>query len=182
MTVVDALGFPERRQADRAAAPAFPLRAEVVRTREGLDAIAAQWAGLEQRTPGATVFQGLGWARAVFDFEAERGNPQFQPVIATLSDGQRLVGLLPLERIRTGARDVLVPLGHAFGQYADALVAEGADPVAVVARLLKAAIGAGRVDAVSLLKVRDGSALALGLPANHIVTGEAQGAPLVRSP
>lgn len=167
------------RAADRAAAEAYVLRAEVVQTREAFDAIAYQWEGLETQVHGAVLFQGSGWARAIYDFEAGRGNADFDPVIATLSDGQRLVAVLPLERIKTRARTVLAPLGHAFSQYSDALIAQDLDPRDAVARLLKAAIQAAPCDAVSFLKVRSDSLLAKGMPANHMVTGSEQGAPYV---
>ena len=170
----------ERRRSVAALARAdAALRTGVVTTREAFDAIAYQWEGLETQADGAVLFQGSGWARAIFDFEAKRGNADFDPVIVTLLDGQRLVAVLPLERIRTRARTVLAPLGHAFSQYSDALVASGTDPREAVARLLRAAIQAAPCDAVSFLKVRSDSVLAQGMPANHIVTGSEQGAPYV---
>jgi len=172
----------ERRQfraVGRVAELACAVRTEVVRSREAFDAMAKQWEGLETQVSGAVLFQGSGWARAILDFEAARGNTDFDPVVVTLTDGQRLVAVLPLERVRTRARAVLAPLGHAFSQYSDALIAEGLDPRAVIARLLRAAITAAPCDAVSFLKVRSDSMLARGMPANHIVTGTEQGAPYV---
>ena len=183
MSSLSALPRAEERRRFRAAGrvseQAYALRAEVVQTREAFDAIAHQWAGLETQVDGAVLFQGSGWARAIFDFEAMRGNTAFEPVVATLSDGQRLVAVLPLERIRTRARTVLAPLGHAFSQYSDALIGAGLEPRDTVARLLRAATAAAPCDAVSFLKVRDDSQLARGMPANHIVTGAEQGAPYV---
>jgi len=167
------------RAAGRVAGQAHALRTDVVQTREALDAIVHQWEGLETQVDGAVLFQGSGWAKAIFDFEAARGNGDFQPVIATLSDGQRLVAVLPLERIRTRARTVLAPLGHAFSQYSDALISAELDPRDAVARLLKAAITAASCDAVSFLKVRSDSLLAKGMPENHLITGTEQGAPYV---
>ncbi|KQX38884.1 hypothetical protein ASD04_09570 [Devosia sp. Root436] len=167
------------RAADRVGADVCALRAAVVRTREAFDAMAYQWEGLEAQVDGALLFQGSGWARAIFDFEAARGNAAFDPVVVTLSDGQRLVAVLPLERIRTRARTVLAPLGHAFSQYSDALISAGLEPRDAVARLLRAAVTAAPCDAVSFLKVREDSLLARGMPANHLVTGAEQGAPYV---
>src|SRR5690606_17320059 len=97
----------------------------------------------------------------------------------TLSEGRRLVAVLPLERIRTATRTVLAPLGHAFSQYSDVLIADGFNPQETLARLLRAAISAAPCDAVSFLKVRSDSQLAKAMPANHLVTGTAQGAPYV---
>ena len=173
-------GADERRRSTAALARTdAAIRASVVTTREAFDAIAYQWEGLEAQADGAVLFQGSGWARAIFDFEAKRGNAGFDPVIVTLLNGQRLVAVLPLERIRTRARTVLAPLGHAFGQYSDALVASGIDPRDALSRLLRAAIQAAPCDAVSFLKVRSDSVLAKGMPANHLVTGSEQGAPYV---
>lgn len=163
----------------RETATARAVSTNVVTTREALDAIAYQWEGLETQADGAVLFQGSGWARAIFDFEAARGNTDFDPIVVTILDGQRLVAVLPLERIRTRSRTVLAPLGHAFSQYSDALIASGTDPRDAVSRLLRAAISAAPCDAVSFLKVRDDSVLAKGMPANHLVTGSEQGAPYV---
>jgi CelD/BcsL family acetyltransferase involved in cellulose biosynthesis len=164
---------------DRVSERTHALRADVVQSREAFDALARQWQGLEAQVDGALLFQGSSWARAIFDFEAARGNAAFEPVIATLTDGQRLVAVLPLERIRTRARTVLAPLGHAFSQYSDVLVGPGLDPRDALARLLRAAIKTAPCDAISFLKVRSDSVLARGMPANHIVTGTEQGAPFV---
>jgi len=183
MTALSALPrIDERRHfraADRTDAAVCALRADVVRTREAFDAMAPQWRALEAQVDGAVLFQSSGWARAVFDFEAARGNMTFDPVVVTLSDGQRLVAVLPLERIRTRARTVLAPLGHAFSQYSDVLIGAGPEPRDAMARLLRAAVRAAPCDAVSFLKVRDDSMLARAMPANHLVTGTEQGAPYV---
>ncbi|MCS6758543.1 MAG: hypothetical protein MO852_05465 [Candidatus Devosia euplotis] len=155
------------------------LRSEIVTTRAGIQAIAAQLQGLETQADGAVLFQSYGWYCAVFDFEMACGNAAFDPIILTIVDGKRLVAVLPLERIHTRTRTVLAPLGHAFSQYSDVLVAAGADLVEAVARLARDAILAAPCDAVSFLKVRSDSVLARGMPADHIVTGGQQGAPYV---
>lgn len=167
------------RVADKAMADTQALRAEVVRTREAFDAMAHQWEGLETQVPGAVLFQSSGWARAIFDFEAARGNAAFSPVIATLTDGQRLVAVLPLEFLKSHSRRILTSLGHAFSQYSDAIISPGLNQRDAVARMLHAAIEASPCDMVSLLKVRSDSQLAKGMPANHMVTGAEQGAPYV---
>jgi len=183
MTTMAAIPLGQERARSAAAArplaPAQGLQTDVVRTREAFDALVGPWAELERHSQGATLFQGRGWARAIFDFEAIRGNLAFDPVIVALRDGHRLLAILPLERLRTPTRTVLQPLGQAFGQYADALVADGLDPRDAIARLLRAATTAAPCDAVSFLKVRSDSALARGMPANHLVTGTEEGAPYV---
>lgn len=179
MSIVDALAGPADRRTRGADAVSYGLVASAIRDRNGIEAIADRWLGLEAHGTGFNLFQSLGWTRAIFDFERDRGNTAFDPVIATLFDGQRLVGVLPLERIRTGARSLLVPLGHGFAQTSDALVDADVDTGEAVARLLRAAVSAVPSDGISLLKVRDGSALAQGLPRTSIQTGEVQGAPYV---
>lgn len=178
MSLSQTLSASDERRAIRQATRTT-LAGAALRTRDQLEALAQRWQGLERLAGGFGLFQSLGWARAVFDFEAARGNADFDPVIAILEDGQRLVGLLPLERVRTGARSLLVPLGHAFGQISDVLLDPHVDAAEAVGHLLKAANAAAPSDGVSLLKVRDGSALARGMPENHVQTGEEQGAPYV---
>ncbi len=183
MNLVSALSANDdhalRHAKDRPIALAGSIQAEVVRTREALDAMTGQWRALEERATGAVLFQSSAWARAIFDFEAARGNAAFEPVVVTLSDGARLVAVLPLERIRSSSRRVLVPLGHAFAQYSDVLIAPGYEPGVVVAHLLRCAIKDIQCDSLSFLKVRDDSTLAKGMPANGVVTGTEQGAPYV---
>jgi CelD/BcsL family acetyltransferase involved in cellulose biosynthesis len=172
--------LPRARMAqDHAASVVSGLRIAVIRTREAFDEIAPLWAALEGSVAGAVLFQSSSWCRAVFDFEAARGNTAFDPVIVTLGDGKSLHAVLPLERISTATRTVLAPIGHAFAQYSDLLLADGIEPRAAVGQLLKSAIAEAPCDAVSLLKVRSDSALARGMPANHLVTGTEQGAPYV---
>ena len=179
MSFAVAVSHPERRAARERAVTGTSLVDDVIRDRVGLEALADQWAGLEARSDGLTLFQGLGWGRAVFDFEDERNNKDFDPVIVTLTDGQRLVALLPLERITEKGQTALVPLGHAFGQYADALIAPELDPREAMRRMIRAALIAAPADTMRFLKVRDGSALMRGLPQKVVSTGYEEGAPYV---
>lgn len=152
---------------------------QVIHSRQGVEALAPHWLALDGRSEGLTLFQSLGWARAIFDFEASRNNAAFEPVIAALFEGQDLVAVLPLERVRTGTRTVLAPLGQAFGQYADMLLRPGVDAAEALSQMLRAATDAAPADMVSFLKVREGSALERGLPKTRIATGQEQGAPFV---
>ncbi len=170
---------PDHRRVESAAAPARMSAARIVRTRQDIDALAERWQALEKCSVGATPFQSLAWADAIFGFEAARGNKQFDPVIAILEQGDRLIAVLPLERISTPARRVLEPLGNGFAQYADMLLAPGTQPRSALKQLLQAAIKAAPCDAISLLKVREGSPLALGMPVSAIETGSEAGAPNV---
>lgn len=155
------------------------LAARVVRERAALEALAEGWLALEGRSADVTPFQSLGWARAIFDFETARRNDRFEPVVAVLEGEGNLLAILPLERIRTPVRRVLAPLGGGFGQYAGLLLDPAVDPALAMRHLLAAAIKAAPCDGVSLLKVRDGSPLARGLPDTRIETGSMAGAPYV---
>jgi CelD/BcsL family acetyltransferase involved in cellulose biosynthesis len=148
----------------------------VLRTRADFEALAGEWQALEASCTGALFFQSAGWVRTVFDFEAERGNAGFDPVIVTLHDADGLKAILPLERIRTRLRTMLVPLGDRYSQISDALVADDLPARDTLAPMLKAAIAAAPADLVSLQKVRAGSRLAAGL-GKPIKTGEVTGAP-----
>lgn len=179
MIASDAPVFVDRRRAASAVASGFTPVASVVQSRQDVEALAQRWQMLENRSVDTTPFQSLAWVRAVYDFEAARGNEGFDPVLAMLEDGRRLVAILPLERVGTAARRALVPLGNGFGQYADLLLDPGMDAGVAVAQLLRAAIQAAPADVVSLLKVRDGSGLARGLPRGRIETGTELAAPYV---
>lgn len=148
----------------------------VLRSRADFEAIADEWQAFEATCSGALFFQSAGWVRSVFDFEAARGNTGFDPVIVTLRDAGLLKAILPLERIRTRLRTVLVPLGDRYLQISDALLADDMPARDTLAPMLKAAIAAAPADLVSLQKVRAGSRLASGL-GNPIRTGEVAGAP-----
>lgn len=179
MTLTDAFNPQEDRGADGAVVVNRGLDGSVARTRDDVEALAARWRELESTSNGEGLFQSLGWVRAIFEFETARNNTHFDPVIAVLEDGQRLVAVLPLERVRTPARTVLAPLGHAYAQISDVLIAPDIAPKEAVASLVALASKAAPSDGVSLLKVREGSALALGMPDTHIRTGEELGAPYV---
>ncbi|GHA23671.1 hypothetical protein GCM10007989_18960 [Devosia pacifica] len=154
-------------------------RARVLTSRFAVEEIAEQWLDLESRCDGAVFFQSLAWTRAIYDFEAARHNRGFTPVIATLWLGNSLLAILPLERIKTPTRRVLSPIGQAYAQYADMLLAHGQDPQKALSCLLSAAAGEAPAEGVSFLKVRAGSALERGLPASSVRTGSEMGAPYV---
>jgi CelD/BcsL family acetyltransferase involved in cellulose biosynthesis len=154
------------------------LAARLVRSREAFEAIAPEWAALEAGSPHAVLFQSVGWCRAVFDFSGRR-NTGFDPFIVTLRRDGELKGVLPLERVRAQGCTLLVALGDGFQQYSDVLLAPDVDPAEAVREMLAAAVREARCDVVSLLKVRDDSALRHGLPPRHVRTGASAGAPFV---
>ncbi len=179
MIASGAMSIADQQNADNGGTLAYGANAKVLRTRQDVDALAQRWRALEAQGAGATPFQSLGWVQAVLDFEASRGNKDFDPVIVVLEAGNELVAILPLERVTTFARRILIPLGRGYAQYADILLAPGVDPISATKQLLEAAITAAPCDVVSLLKVREGSALAKGMPQHAIETGARDGAPYV---
>jgi CelD/BcsL family acetyltransferase involved in cellulose biosynthesis len=154
------------------------LAARLVRSREAFEAIAPEWAVLEAGSPHAVLFQSVGWCRAVFDFSGRR-DTGFDPFIVTLRRDGELKGVLPLERVRAQGCTLLVALGDGFQQYSDVLLAPDVDPAEAVREMLAAAVREAHCDVVSLLKVREDSALRHGLPPRHVRTGASAGAPFV---
>lgn len=152
--------------------------AEAIVTRDGIEAIAAEWSALEARAKSVTLFQSFGWTRAVFDFESRR-DADFAPVVVTLRQHGRLVAVLPLQRIRTRFRSALTPIGGVFGQYAEMLTEPGIDAKTALREMLRAALRVRPVDMVSFLKVRGDSVLATALPDGALRTGSEEAAPFV---
>ncbi|MBK1794976.1 GNAT family N-acetyltransferase [Devosia sp. WQ 349] len=124
------------------------------------------------------MFQSLGWVRAVWDFEVARNNAAFSPFIVLAYRGESLIGALPMELVSTGMRRVLVPIGYAFSQIANALVAAEEDAETVVRQLIDATKSKIASDTLLFTKVRSGSSLYKGLPADHVKTAETLGAPV----
>lgn len=151
----------------------------VARTATAFEAIRGEWAKLETEVRGASLFQSAAWAEAVFALEAARLNAGFDPVIVSLRKDGKLIGLLPLERVRTKLRTVLMPLGNSFPQYCDALLLPGVPPRPAIAAMVTAALSHARADVVLFLKVRADSALQAGMPKNHVVTASSEAAPFV---
>ena len=150
-----------------------------MRDREGLELLAPDWAALEACARGATLFQSLGWARAVFRFEEARGNGGFAPLIAVLRRRGRVEAILPLERVRARLRRALVPLGNSFGQYSDILARPDTDLGSGPEAALRAALAAARADVVLFFKVREDTRLRAALPPGSVIVGDAEAAPQV---
>ena len=170
---------PASRRSAGASRAAVAPKVTLLRSREAVESVAAQWLELESHGSGAVLFQSLGWCSAVMDFEAERGNRGFDPVIAALWHGDRLVGLLPLERIGGSVRKSLVPLGDGFGQYSDMLLHPDVEPRPALAKMLAAAVAEASADWVRFLKVRSDSTLAAALPKGAMPIGAPEEAPFV---
>lgn len=151
----------------------------VARTATDFVKLQKEWALLEQEVCGAPIFQSAAWASAVFSFEAARTNSLFDPVIVTLRKNGQLVGLLPLERVKTRFRTVLMPLGNTFPQYSDALVRPDVELRSVLSAMIRAARQAAPSDVILFLKVRADGALNAGLPKRRVLLNSDQGAPFL---
>lgn len=145
--------------------------------RAAFDALEGEWLALEEGAENPAVFQSYAWCRAVWDHHTRTGT-RFEPVILTARAQGRLVGILPLKRVRTRLAAVLTGLGEPFQQYTDVLVAPGAG-VEVAEELVRAACGLKRCGGLSFLKVRDDSLLATVLGARGAARGNIDAAPYV---
>ena len=99
----------------------------------GLAQLRPEWEQLWRRDPAATPFQSPAWLYAWWRFFGTA-----EPLILSARDRDRLVGLLPLYRLREEGCRKLLPLGVGLADYIDALI----DPCAcsTVPDLLVAAI------------------------------------------
>jgi CelD/BcsL family acetyltransferase involved in cellulose biosynthesis len=148
----------------------------VVRERTDFEALQGEWRELEAATDAAGIFQSFDWCRAVWDHHLSNGQP-FQPLIVTLRDRGRLVGILPLQRVRSGLMHIATGFGEPYQQYSTALLSTDA-PGDAAERLLDAACRLG-CDGLHLLKVRADSALAPLLASRSAMSSNEDAAPFV---
>jgi CelD/BcsL family acetyltransferase involved in cellulose biosynthesis len=161
----------------QAAARVAPLRGvTVVRDRTAFDAVEAEWRELEASAGGALLFQSYDWCRAVWDHHTRNGQ-RFEPMVVTLREQGRLVGLLPLQRVRSGLMHIATGFGEPYQQYSSVMLAPDA-PKNAAERLLDAACRLG-CDGLNLLKVRDDSPLAPLLAARRAIRSNEDAAPFV---
>jgi CelD/BcsL family acetyltransferase involved in cellulose biosynthesis len=149
----------------------------IVSDRAAFDALQTEWGELEKSATGATFFQSSAWCRAVYDHHEAHGQ-DFDPLVLTLRVGGRLVGLLPLQRVKFGVSCIVTGFAEPYQQYTDVLVAADA-PADTAARLLNAACRLPNCDGVNLLKVRDDSSLAPLLSARNAIKSNEDAAPYV---
>ena len=127
--------MPSQATASISAGPAAGPRIAIVRSRDGIDAIAGQWRALERRAADPmTWFQSLDWCRTWCRFHDEGGIR-----IATAWQDDRLVLVWPL--MLTGSPWTVrrvVPLTMPHGQYGNMIV----DPALRADGSLRATIAA----------------------------------------
>lgn len=150
---------------------------EIVADRASFDRLEPDWLALEDAAAATAVFQGFRWCRAVWDHHVAH-KQGFQPRILTIRDAGRLVGILPLQIVRTGVARTATGMGEPYQQYTEILLAPDA-PRATAFRLVDAAMRLPGSDGLELLKVRDDSPLASLLAARGATRGNADGAPFV---
>lgn len=154
----------------------LPRGIEVVAGRVGFAALEADWRSLEAVTEAPALFQSFDWCRSVWDHHAGGGHA-FQPLIIALRERGRLVGLLPLQRVRSGLMQFATGFGEPYQQYTSVLLAPDA-PSDAAGRLLDAACHLD-CDGLSLLKVRNDSPLAPLLAARRAIRSNEDAAPFV---
>ena len=112
-----------------------------------LHALAEDWRDLWQRVPNATPFQSPAWQLAWWRQFGSR-----RPVVASLREGGRLVGLLPCYVLdEDGGK--LLPIGAGISDTLDVLLAPEAPPDAagrLLAEVLRAAGPIARADLTDL--------------------------------
>lgn len=136
-----------------------PIEVIAVTDRVGFERLSAVWQAIEAATPAPTFFQSFQWCRLIFDLEASRAAPELSPLVLVACEAGRIVGLLPLKRMRTAAASVLTGLGEPFQQYTDLVLAPGADAPRVLAAMLRSKAIGRDTDAIELRKVRGDSTL-----------------------
>jgi CelD/BcsL family acetyltransferase involved in cellulose biosynthesis len=163
------VSYPVAWRADRGIA--------VATDRAAFEALEEEWTELDRTAEGSTLFQSFVWCRAVFDHH-KRYAKSFAPLVVTLREHGRLVGLLPLKVETSGLARIATGFGEPYQQYSDVLLAPDA-PANAAARLLEAACRLPRLDGLNFLKVRDDSALAPLLRARNAIRSNEDAAPFV---
>jgi len=149
----------------------------VVMERAAFDALETEWTEVDRAAAGATLFQSFAWCRSVFDHHRRHG-AGLAPLVLTLRERGRLVGVLPLRRAGAGLARIAIGFGEPYQQYSDVLLSPDA-PENAAARLLEAACRLPGIDGISLLKVRDDSPLAPLLSARGAIRSNEDAAPFV---
>jgi CelD/BcsL family acetyltransferase involved in cellulose biosynthesis len=177
MTLIGASGARTTTALPRVVRRSFDAAVSVATDRAAFDALEAEWTELDRVAEGATLFQSFGWCRAVFDHH-QRSGQAFSPLVLTLREAGRLVGLLPLQRQESSVTRVATGFGEPYQQYSDVLLAPDA-PANAAERLFEAACRLPKIDGINLLKVRDDSALAPLLRAKGAIRSNEDAAPFV---
>lgn len=140
---------------------------------QDLQALREAWIALEARSNGG-VFQSYGWCWT-WEAAARRTGCRLAPRILTVHQDGRLVLLWPLVVQRLGPLRVLRSFGEPATQYADALLAPGAEREVWLDSAWQAVRSMRDVDAVLLRGVRADAAIApLVAPRGRFATRRAE--------
>lgn len=129
------------------------LRVRVISNLDALEELASDWTDLWNRCPGATPFQRAEWVLA--------WTKAFRPRDVygiEVRDGEKLVGLAPLFRYRSGSENILAPLAASISDYLDWLI----DPAAskgVLERIFNAIESSIEFDRLDLIDLPQHSCL-----------------------
>jgi len=126
--------------------------AEIRRTDDAFDDLAADWTGLMGRCATATPFQSYPWLRSWWRAYGQPGRLR----LALIRLDGRLVAAAPLRLRRRFGCPVLTPLGEPFADFTDVLIAD--DVPGAAGRLVTALRADSGWQAVDLPEMRPGSA------------------------
>ncbi|MEO1710025.1 MAG: GNAT family N-acetyltransferase [Pseudomonadota bacterium] len=152
---------------------------DVITTRDEAEALAHEWQQLADRSGRATLFQSPAWCLFVWrTLERYRGRLSFRPLLVVARRGGKLVFVFPLTIRNAFQCSIAEDLTEPFGQYSDALVADGtkADDLMDGAWAILKREG---VDALMMRKVRADAAIAAWLQRKGTALGEVRSAPFV---
>ncbi len=97
----------------------MPLKIDIARTLDAVDALAADWTALEGATPEATGFQSFDWCRAWL--AAARERKAAEPRVIAIRDGGHLVMLAPIQVETISGIKIARWIGAPLTQYGDFL-------------------------------------------------------------
>lgn len=149
--------------------------AETATTLDAIDRLQDAWLALEEEANTPVFFQSFKWTRFV---AATRERSGLDLRIVVVRDAGRPVLIWPLSIEHVMAGRIAQDLTEPFGQYSDALIAEGYDAVA----LLDAAwteIQRWNVDALVVQRVRADAAISGWISAKGHKVGDTREAPFV---
>ncbi|WP_442753743.1 GNAT family N-acetyltransferase [Methylocystis sp. JAN1] len=142
------------------------IRTERIETLAGVDALAAEWAALEDATPEATGFQSFAWCRTWLAVAGERT----QARILCVRDSGRLVMLLPLQIERRLGVVIARWIGEPMTQYGDALSLPGEERAQWIAAAQDEMARWRDVDLFALTRLRAGCVMSDGTIAGEPFT------------
>jgi CelD/BcsL family acetyltransferase involved in cellulose biosynthesis len=158
--------------------PARVLQVELVDDPDRLVDLRATWESFNARLTDheAPFFQSHAWNLHVARVRSRRSARRYRACVATIRDGERVIGIWPLSLQRSSGAWIVKSLDEPFGQFAGVVFENSADIVAGVAAVLDALRATGLADGLHLDNVIEGTPLhhaLIGLGARGRPFGEA---------